>query len=106
LKFQPALIYQAEGCFAWAKGLTKPRENPPQDAAQSARSNSPSVLKDARQDDKLDDLQTWRQNLESYNEEEGKKVQELSEDLSAIRGIGIGAMSCPEFFRLRRSSCS
>jgi hypothetical protein len=67
---------------------------------------SPSVLKDARQDDKLDDLQTWRQNLESYNEEEGKKVQELSEDLSAIRGIGIGAMSCPEFFRLRRSSCS
>lgn len=57
------------------------------------RPNAPVTIEDARQDDRLDDLQTWRENLENYNKEEGQKVQDLSEDLSAIRGIGIGAMS-------------
>ena len=30
------------------------------------RPNSPVTIEDARQDDRLDDLQTWRENLENY----------------------------------------
>ncbi len=50
------------------------------------------TVEDARQDQKLDDLAQFRDSQQSINSSTNTKLEGLSEELSAIKGIGAGAV--------------
>lgn len=51
------------------------------------------TVEDARQDERIDDLKTWKKNQESWNDEQGRRVEELNEQLWWIKGIGVGGFA-------------
>lgn len=51
------------------------------------------TVEDARQDEKIDQLTEFRHNQENFNTQQGAALQEERDEVSTIKGIGIGAFS-------------